>query len=72
MHFTGLAPLAWRTGSTFVHDWFALGLGLLVMGHLLFAISDPDAREGMRTGRVERRWAEKEHPEWVRSEDDRS
>lgn len=71
MHFTGLAPLAWRTGSTFVHDWFALGLGLLVMGHLLFAISDPDAREGMRTGRVERRWAEKEHPAWVSAEDER-
>jgi formate dehydrogenase subunit gamma len=67
MFFTGLARLAWRTGATFVHDWFALGLGLLVLGHLWFAIADPFAREGMRTGRVDRRWAEKEHPAWVSS-----
>jgi formate dehydrogenase subunit gamma len=65
MFFTGLVRLPWRTGATFVHDWFALGLGLLVLGHLWFAIADPEAREGMRTGRVSRRWAEKEHPAWV-------
>jgi formate dehydrogenase subunit gamma len=65
MFFTGLVRLSWRTGATFVHDWFALGLGLLVLGHLWFAIADPQAREGMRTGRVDRRWAEKEHPAWV-------
>jgi formate dehydrogenase subunit gamma len=65
MFWTGLVRLAWRTGATFVHDWFALGLGLLVLGHLWFALADPDAREGMRTGRVARRWAEKEHPAWV-------
>jgi formate dehydrogenase subunit gamma len=66
---TGLVRLPWRTGATFVHDWFALGLGLLVLGHLWFAIADPSAREGMRTGRVERRWAEREHPVWVAEED---
>ena len=65
MFWTGLARLAWRTGATFVHDWFALGLGLLVLGHIWFAISDPEARDGMRTGRVRRNWAEKEHPAWV-------
>jgi formate dehydrogenase subunit gamma len=65
MFFTGLVRLPWRTGATFVHDWFALGLGLLVLGHLWFAIADPQAREGMRTGRVDRRWAEREHPAWV-------
>jgi len=65
MFFTGLSGLAWRTGATFVHDWFALGLGLLVLGHLWYAIADPQAREGMRTGRVDRRWAEKEHSAWA-------
>lgn len=29
MHFAGLVRLPLRTGATFVHDWFALGLGLL-------------------------------------------
>jgi len=65
MFWTGLVRLAWRTGATFVHDWFALGLGLLVLGHLWFAIADPQAREGMRTGRVWRSWAEREHPAWA-------
>ena len=27
MYFTGLVRLSWRTGATFVHDWFALGSG---------------------------------------------
>jgi formate dehydrogenase subunit gamma len=71
MFWTGLARLSWRTGATFVHDWFALGLGLLVLGHIWFAVADPFAREGMRTGRVPRRWAEKEHPAWVRPEAER-
>jgi formate dehydrogenase subunit gamma len=65
MFFTGLVRLSWRTGATFVHDWFALGLGLLVLGHLWFALADPEARAGMRTGRVGRGWARKEHPQWA-------
>ena len=61
-----LFRLSWRTGATFVHDWTALALGLLVLGHLRHALADPDAREGMRTGRVTRSWARREHPAWVR------
>ena len=71
MFWTGLVRLPWRTGATFVHDWFALGLGLLVLGHMWFAIADPQAREGMRTGRVRRSWAKKEHPAWVAEEAER-
>lgn len=65
MFFTGLAPLAMRTGATFVHDWVSITLGLLVLGHLHFAFSDREARTGMRTGRVDRRWALREHRAWV-------
>jgi formate dehydrogenase subunit gamma len=65
MFWTGLVRLAWRTGATFVHDWVALGLGLLVLGHVWFAVNDPEARAGMRTGRVSERWAEREHPAWA-------
>ena len=54
MYWTGLVRLSWRSGATFVHDWFALGLGLLVIGHIVYAIRDPEARRGMRTGRVAR------------------
>jgi formate dehydrogenase subunit gamma len=65
MYFVGLAPLPWRSGATFVHDWFALALGLLVVGHVFFALKDPEARLGMRTGRVSRAWARAEHAGWL-------
>jgi formate dehydrogenase subunit gamma len=65
MWFPDLTRLSWRTGSTFVHDWFALGLGLLVLGHIVRALNDPEARRGMRHGRVSTRWARHEHPAWA-------
>jgi formate dehydrogenase subunit gamma len=65
MFFPDLARLSWRTGATLVHDWFALGLGLLICGHIMQAVQDPEARRGMRTGRVSATWALKEHRDWV-------
>jgi formate dehydrogenase subunit gamma len=65
MYFPDLVRLSWRTGATFVHDWFALGVGLLVIGHIGYAINDPEARRGMRTGRVSATWAKAEHPDWA-------
>ena len=65
MYWTGLVRLSWRSGATFVHDWFALGLGLLVIGHIAFAMRDREAMRGMRTGRVSTRWARREHAAWA-------
>jgi formate dehydrogenase subunit gamma len=65
MYFVGLVRLSWRTGATFVHDWFALGLGLLVLGHIYFALKDPEARRGMRQGWVSLVWARAEHRAWA-------
>ncbi|MER6995970.1 cytochrome b/b6 domain-containing protein [Streptomyces sp. NPDC000410] len=64
MWFTGLAPLVWRTSATFVHDWLALAIGLVLIGHIKMALADPEARRGMRTGSVARPWARREHPLW--------
>ncbi|MEV0113934.1 cytochrome b/b6 domain-containing protein [Streptomyces sp. NPDC050844] len=66
MWFTHLAPLAWRTGSTFVHDWLALAMGVVLAGHVGMALGDPEARRGMRTGSVDPEWAQREHPLWRR------
>ena len=66
MWFPRLTPLTWRTGSTFVHDWLALAIGTLVVGHVYLAVQDPEARRGLRTGRVGRTWARREHPLWER------
>ncbi|MFE5111361.1 cytochrome b/b6 domain-containing protein [Streptomyces sp. NPDC056663] len=64
MWFTHLTPLMWRTGATFIHDWLALSLGIVLAGHVGMAMGDPEARRGMRTGSVTREWAEREHPLW--------
>jgi formate dehydrogenase subunit gamma len=58
-------PLGLRIGATFVHDWTAAALFLLVLGHLWFASRDEDARRGMRVGTVPVGWARREHPAWA-------
>ncbi|MFD3487134.1 cytochrome b/b6 domain-containing protein [Streptomyces sp. NPDC058665] len=68
MWFTWLTPLVWRTSATFVHDWLSLAVGLVLVGHIGMAFADPEARRGMRTGSVERPWAEREHALWKEEE----
>ncbi|MDJ0395956.1 cytochrome b/b6 domain-containing protein [Rhodococcus sp. G-MC3] len=68
MFFPSWSPLNWRTGATFVHDWFALAFGLLMVGHIVYALKDSEAMRGMRHGSVLRAWAENEHPEWASEE----
>ena len=53
-----------RTGATFVHDWFAIGVWLAILGHIAFAVRDPDAMRGMTKGTVPARWAQAKHPRW--------
>ncbi|MEZ0066223.1 formate dehydrogenase subunit gamma [Streptacidiphilus sp. MAP12-20] len=66
--FPHLAALDVRTGATFVHDWLALVIGVLVLGHVRMAWKDPEARRGMRTGWVPRTWARREHRLWEQEE----
>ena len=72
MYFPNLARLSWRTGASFVHDWFALGLGLLVIGHITYAGRDPESRRGMRTGVVSMSWARRHHAAWADEADEHS
>jgi formate dehydrogenase subunit gamma len=53
-----------RTGATFVHDWIFIGLFLTITGHVLFALSDAEARQSMLGGWVGGRWARKHAPQW--------
>ncbi|GAB2749200.1 cytochrome b/b6 domain-containing protein [Streptomyces bullii] len=64
MWFTHLTPLVWRTSATFVHDWLALTIGIVLAGHIGMALADPEARRGMRTGSVSEEWAQRQHPLW--------
>ncbi|MGW3042188.1 cytochrome b/b6 domain-containing protein [Kitasatospora sp. NPDC001159] len=69
MWLTHLAPPSWRTGATFVHDWLAAAIAVVVAGHVRMAWRDREARLGMRTGLVERSWAAREHPQWQAGQD---
>jgi formate dehydrogenase subunit gamma len=55
-----------RTGATFVHDYFAIGVWIAVLGHIYFAVRDPVALGGMTRGNVTPYWARTERPAWYR------
>jgi formate dehydrogenase subunit gamma len=57
-------PDDWRTGATFVHDWTALALLVVVVGHILKAIVEPHAIRGIVRGRVPAAHVERHHPRW--------
>jgi formate dehydrogenase subunit gamma len=68
MHWFEPFPLDWRTGATFVHDWFALGIWAVVIGHIAFALRDGDALESMVNGSVPAAWARRKAPRWYEEE----
>jgi formate dehydrogenase subunit gamma len=68
MHWFEPFPLDWRTGATFVHDWFALGIWVVVLGHIVFALRDGDSLESMLKGSVPAEWARRKAPRWYEEE----
>lgn len=59
-------PLAWRTGATFVHDWLALLLLAVLIGHIGKALAEPHALRAMRRGTVPADHVRTRHPRWWR------
>lgn len=57
-------PLAWRTGATFVHDWLALALLAVIIGHIGKALAEPVALGAMLRGRVPAEHVRREQPGW--------
>ncbi|MFF3561319.1 cytochrome b/b6 domain-containing protein [Streptomyces sp. NPDC002574] len=68
MWFTGVLPSISRTSAIFVHDILAWAVAAVLFGHIRMAFRDPQARLGMRTGYVERKWARRLHPRWLDDE----
>jgi formate dehydrogenase subunit gamma len=62
-------PLGWRTGATFVHDWLALSLGIVIVGHVWMALRDWDALRSMVVGTISRSWATRHAEAWVNGDD---
>ena len=59
-----LVPVSWRSGATFVHDTFAWLLVLVVVGHIVMALSHREALASMVRGRVSESWAKRHAPRW--------
>lgn len=70
MFFSSRFPDSLRTGATFVHDWLALAVLIIVLGHIYMAYNDSIARRGMRTGFVPATWAQREHSAWAAERSD--
>ena len=68
MHWFGYFPDDWRTGATFVHDWTAIVITLVVAGHLRMAFADRDALRAMVRGWVPAGWARRHRPKWFEAE----
>jgi len=58
-------PVSVREGATITHDLFTFGLLVLLAGHVWLAYRHPEARAALRTGVVDREYAEREHPAWA-------
>lgn len=58
-------PDGMREGATIVHDFFTFAVLALLAGHLWLAFRHPEARVALRTGWVDRSYAEREHPGWA-------
>ncbi len=58
-------PLSWRTGATFVHEWLAIAVFVVVLGHITYALLNPAALRSMFKGTISRRWAQRHAPAWV-------
>jgi formate dehydrogenase subunit gamma len=53
-----------RTGATFVHDVFAVAFTVVIVGHISFAVTHPQALRSMVKGWVPAQWARRHAPAW--------
>jgi len=60
-------PVGMRQGATIVHDLFTFGVLILLTGHFWLALRHPEARRALRTGQMDRRYAEAEYAGWAAS-----
>ena len=58
-------PVGMRQGATIVHDTFTFGVLILLGGHFWLALRHPEARHALRTGVMDRRYAEIEYAGWA-------
>ncbi len=60
-----LVPVSWRTGATLVHDVFAWLLVVVIIGHIVMALTHREALSSMIRGGVSESWATRHAPRWL-------
>src|ERR1017187_6472427 len=61
-------PVSWREGATFVHDAFAFAVFLVVIGHIVMALTHRDSLRSIFTGWVSESWAARHAGAWLKEE----
>jgi formate dehydrogenase subunit gamma len=61
-------PLAWRDGATVTHDFFALAVVVVVLGHIVMALTHRDSMGAMIKGKVSKEWAQHHAQSWLEEE----
>jgi formate dehydrogenase subunit gamma len=66
-----LLPLNLRIGATFTHKLFAILIVIVLIGHIFYAVGNPESLKSMITLKVSKKWATIHCKDWVvESEDD--
>lgn len=68
MRWAPASLLPFQTGATLVHDVVFLLLAALVVGHVVIAVTHPEALRSMLRGRVSEAWARRHAPRWLEEE----
>ncbi|MGA2294619.1 MAG: cytochrome b/b6 domain-containing protein [Acidimicrobiales bacterium] len=58
-------PVPWREGATFVHDVFAFAVFVVVIGHIIMALTHRGSLRSMFSGWVSESWAARHAGAWL-------
>ena len=61
-------PVSFRSGATLVHDIFAWVIFIVVAGHIVMALTHPEALRSIFRGWVSESWAKRHAGRWLKEE----
>jgi formate dehydrogenase subunit gamma len=64
----GFFSVSYRSGATFVHDTFAWIIFIVVVGHVLMAVTHWDALRSIFKGWVSESWAKRHAGRWLQEQ----
>ena len=61
-------PVSWRTGATMVHDVFAFTALVVIIGHIVMALTHRDSLRSILKGWVSEGWAAAHASGWLKEQ----